>query len=47
MLANHQNLRFRQFLPEKTSYLQPVHSRHTNIEENQIGQEFPRFSKGF
>jgi len=47
MLANHQNLRFRQFFPEKTSCLQLVHARHTEIEQDHVGQEFSCFLKCF
>ena len=45
MLTHYQDLGLRKVGSQKAGYFQSVHARHTYIEQNQVGPEFPRLQK--
>ncbi len=47
MLAHDQNLGFGNFATKNSCYFQSIHSRHADIQENEIGKQFASFPNRF
>jgi hypothetical protein len=45
MLADHQDPRLWDFLPQEARYFQSIDARHADIEKYQVGQELSCFQK--